>query len=143
MKLVDLLRLRLMDPVLDAIWDDMLSGWATQDTEAREGLRRWVRQKRDDFLAFAGECLDEEELEQFAALQYIEFRASWQAINNRINYSMVATGVTDPRLVYRSALMSQLLGALEGVLDTGSVSRIMQFLAEPIAARRRGDVVAA
>jgi len=142
MKLVEALRLRLMDPVLDGIWEEMLSGWATQDPEERDGLRQWVRQKRDDFLTFAGECLDDEELEQFAALQYIELRAYWQAINNRINYAMVSTGTTDPRLVYRSALMSQLLGALEGVLDTGSVSRIMQFLAEPISARRRGEVAA-
>jgi hypothetical protein len=141
MKLVDVLRLRLTDPVLDVIWEEMLAGWGTANDEEREGLRAWVRRKRDDFLTFAAECVDEEELEQYAALQYIELRAHWQSINNRLNYAMVSAGTTDPRLVYRSALMSQLLGALEGVLDPGSVSRIMQFLSEPIATRAAASAV--
>jgi hypothetical protein len=142
MKLVDVLRLRLTDPVLEVIWDEMLAGWNTSNDDERAALRGWVRRKRDDFLAFASECVDDEELEQYAALQYIELRAHWQAINNRLNYAMVTSGSTDPRLVYRSALMSQLLGALEGVLDASSVSRIMSFLAEPIAARRRDEAAA-
>jgi hypothetical protein len=44
--------------------------------------------------------------------------------------------------VYRSALMSQLLGALEGLLDPVSVGRIMSFLSEPIATRPREAVAA-
>jgi hypothetical protein len=39
--------------------------------------------------------------------------------------------------------MSQLLGALEGVLDPASVSRIMTFLSEPISVRRRDEAAAA
>ena len=143
MKLVDVLRLRLTDPVLEVIWDEMLDGWGTASDDERSMWRAWVRRKRDDFLAFAAACVDEEELEQYAALQYIELRAHWQGINNRLNYSMVTAGSTDPRLVYRSALMSQLLGALEGVLDPASVSRIMTFLSEPISVRRRDEAAAA
>ncbi|MCU0698680.1 MAG: hypothetical protein MUC96_19435 [Myxococcaceae bacterium] len=142
MKLVDVLRLRLTDPVLEVIWDEMLAGWSTATDAERATLGAWVRRKRDDFLAFAAECVDDDELEQYAALQYIELRAHWQSINNRLNYAMVTAGSTDPRLVYRSAMMSQLLGAVEGVLDPASVSRIMSFLSEPISARRRDEAAA-
>jgi hypothetical protein len=142
MKLVDVLRVRLTDPVLESIWEEMLAGWSTSSEEERGVLRSWVQRKRDDLLAFAAECVDEEELEQYAALQYIEFRAQWQALNNRINYAMVTSGATHPGLVYRSALMSQLLGALEGLLDPVSVGRIMSFLSEPIATRPREAVAA-
>jgi hypothetical protein len=143
MTLVDMLRLRLQDPVLEIVWQEMLTGWTSAKDDEREALRDWVRRKRDDFLAFASECVEAEELEQYAALQYIEMRAHWQGINNRINYAMVMTGQTDVRLVYRSAMMSQLLGVLEGVLDTASVSRIMNFLAEPISAKPRGEAATA
>jgi hypothetical protein len=142
MTLVEKLRLRLQNPVLESIWKEMLAGWDTAKGDEREVLEDWVRRKRDEFLSFAGECIEEEELEQYAALQYIEMRASWQAINNRINYAMVRTGETDSRLVYRSALMSQLLGVLEGVLDAGSVSRIMHFLSEPVMTTHSEETVA-
>jgi len=138
-----MLKLRLQDPVLEIVWQEMLSGWASSKEDERAALRDWVRGKRDDFLSFASECTEEEELEQYAALQYIEMRAHWQGINNRINYAMVLTGQTDVRLVYRSAIMSQLLGVLEGVLDPGSVSRIMNFLAEPVTTKRSGEALAA
>ncbi len=100
--------------------------------EQREELFFKVDQRRKAFEDSVLNVDEEDDLHYMFAVMYIELKSSWILMNNQINYGMIKSGECDMVTMYRAALTSQLLYELEPMLRQTDVSKITDFLAEPM-----------
>ncbi len=100
--------------------------------EQREELFFKVDQRRKAFEDSVLNVDEEDDLHYMFAVMYIELKSSWILMNNQINYGMVKSGECDMVTMYSAALTSQLLYELEPMLRQTDVSKITDFLAEPM-----------
>lgn len=66
------------------------------------------------------------------AVRFIELKSHWILLNTQINYKLVSKGEVDMSLAYRASLISQLLEALEHLIEPEDIDRIIDFLSEPL-----------
>ena len=100
--------------------------------EQREELFSMVDQRRKAFEDSVLNVDEEDDLHYMFAVMYIELKSSWILMNNQINYGMIKSGECDMVTMYRATLVSQLLYELEPMLRQDDVSKITDFLAEPM-----------
>lgn len=100
--------------------------------DQREDLFLKVDQRRKAFEESVLNVDEEGDLHYMFAVMYIELKSSWILMNNQINYGMVKSGECDMVTMYSAALTSQLLYELEPMLRQTDVSKITDFLAEPM-----------
>lgn len=123
----------LLDPKLEASWEECLANWEDGTPEQIEAARTWIQQYRDQFLTLARDIVDDSEmLATMIAIRYIEHKAQWTFFNNVINYGLMARGECNFEIIYRSTLISSLIEALEPLLKYQDFENITSFLAEPI-----------
>lgn len=75
---------------------------------------------------------DDEEVVTSAAIAYIDLKSRWIALNTKINYETVTSGVCVPKDAFRASSLSMLLNALEEQINQEDIDKITEFLAEPI-----------
>ncbi len=92
----------------------------------------WMSALRTDLITLIQEIEDPEEVAMTLAINYIELKSRWIAINTKINYQNFRTGSCDSATALRGAAISQLLALVEGLLTPEDIEQITAFLAEPI-----------
>jgi hypothetical protein len=122
----------LHDPALERAWDECFASWGDADDDARDRVRRWVAALRDQLVAMASEVGDCAELEVSIAMRYIELKSHWMTANTWIQYAVQRRGRADGEMVYRAAVVSLLLGAIEPLLRSDDLDEISRFLASPL-----------
>lgn len=123
---------RLNDPNLESSIRDALLSWPDADQQLVERTVAWVKTLRDELVSLCREIDDDEQIEQNLAINYIELKTRWIAINTRINYQLFRTGSNEPESVFRATGVSMLLAHVESLLSAGDIAQITDFLAQPI-----------
>jgi len=131
MKLQDTID-QLKDGSLEQVSREALSSYQGANPADVEKLVKWTQSLRDDLVTLIKEIDDEDEVAMTLAINYIELKSRWIAINTKINYQNFRTGSCDPVSALRAAAISQLLAKVESLLSQGDIDQITQFLAEPI-----------
>ncbi len=122
---------RLRDPLLKAAWDSILASWTEGSEYQRAELLRWVRDSAEHFAQFAEDVQDEEELNLYVGLRFIEAMSQWQMLNTQINYQVARRGFADPVLQYKSLLLSTVTDALAQIVPPSQMDAIRGVIATP------------
>lgn len=104
---------------------------ATQTT-----IDRCVDQVRDEQQTFAAairEIDDDGEIATVLAINYIELKSRWIALNTKINYQTFRTGQCETVDALCASATSLLLQQIESLIDTKDIEKITAFLAQPVA----------
>jgi len=125
----------LLAPELRRNWEDTLAEWTEAAPGQAEAILDRMVSVRDEFLQAARDIDDPETLDMVAAIRYIEMKSHWIMLNTQVNYITVFKGETDLGIAYQASLVSQLLEALEKLIDEQDVHRIIEFLSEPLTLR--------
>lgn len=97
---------------------------------------RCVTQVRDDQNAFAAairEIDDDGEIATVLAINYIELKSRWIALNTKINYQTFRTGQCETVDALCASATSLLLQQVESLLEQSDIDKITAFLAQPVA----------
>lgn len=125
----------LSAPLLMRNWQETLNEW----TDAGPGQAQAVLERmvilRDEFVQASRDIDDPETLDMVAAIRYIGLKSHWIMLNTQVNYIMAFKGETDMALAYQASLVSQLLEVLERLIDEQDVTRIIEFLSQPVTAK--------
>lgn len=123
---------KLKDPGFDANLRECLSCYTAGNPTDCEKIAKWVGALRDDLVTLINEIGDLEEIRMTLAVNYIEIKSRWIALNTKMNYQNFRTGSCDPVTALRGCGMSQLVALIEGLLTQQEIDQITEFLAEPI-----------
>lgn len=100
--------------------------------DAVERTIEWIKTLRHDLLALLKEVDDDEQIEQTMAINYVELKSRWIAINTKVNYQMFRTGQFDVETALRGTSASMFLAEVEALLDPRDIAAITEFLAQPL-----------
>lgn len=92
----------------------------------------WFNALRGDLVNLMREVEDEMQMEETLAVNYVELKSRWIAINTKVNYQVFRTGLFDPETAMRGTAASMLLGEIERLLDPKDIAAIAEFLAQPL-----------
>ena len=109
-----------------------LSSWPDATKELLDEAIEYVSDIQRRFITLAETVDSEEELPNTLAINYIELKSHWIALNTKINYSMFKTGSCDSLDPLKATAVSQLLAAIEEFLSPDEIGTITDFLAEPV-----------
>jgi len=102
------------------------------DANVAAELSNWVTSIAEDFLTLLREIDHPEQIDATTAIQYIEIKSHWIALNTKMNYQLARQGQADPMVILKGAAISQFLGALEPLINPGDIEAITDFLSEPL-----------
>ena len=122
----------LQDPAFEPMVREALMTWDNPDPRVVERTLAWIRAMRHDLVALL-ESIDDEQAPETIAINYIELKTRWIALNTKVNYQQFRTGVSDPEIAFRGTACSMLLGQVESLLTADDITKITEFLAQPIA----------
>jgi hypothetical protein len=131
--LLHVMETALASPTLIENWRDTLKEWTEASEEQRAAIFDWTMAMRDQFLEASRDIDDPETLDMVLAVRYIEMKSHWILLNTQINYGLASKGEADMNLAYRASLISQLLEALELLIEPEDIDRIIDFLSEPLS----------
>ncbi len=83
-------------------------------------------------LLSCAEIDDQEDLDYYTAVQYVELKARWIQMNLRLSYQAVRTGQGNPKMLMKASGTTALLVALEPFVSKSYVSQIQTLLAQPV-----------
>lgn len=98
-----------------------------------ESSVRWVVAMRDELSRTLKEIDDDGDAAMALAIQYVELKSKWIALNTKMNYSMFRTGACEIGDMCRGSAVSQLLAHIEPLLDDKDIEKITEFLAQPLS----------
>jgi hypothetical protein len=75
---------------------------------------------------------DAEEIATLIAINYIELKTRWIALNTRINYSLFKHGSCETSDALNASAVSGLIGHLENMLSNEDIETITDFLSRPL-----------
>lgn len=75
---------------------------------------------------------DPQEISVLIAINYIELKTHWIALNTKINYSVFKTGACDTEDALQASSVSALIGLLESLLTPTDIETITDFLSQPL-----------
>lgn len=75
---------------------------------------------------------DPEEISVLIAINYIELKTNWIALNTKINYSVFKTGACETDDALQASSVSAVIGLLESLLTPTDIETITDFLAQPL-----------
>lgn len=123
---------RLSSQRLESEIRNGLASWDNPDPAHIEEAIAWFRHVRDDMVAVLREVEDDDQAKETLAINYIEVKSRWIAINTKINYQNFRLGSCDPIDAFRGTAISMMLVELEQVLDPDDIEKITEFLAQPV-----------
>lgn len=93
---------------------------------------RWTGEIRDGLVTLVRAIEDPEEIETTLAINYVELKSKWIALNTKINYTVFRSGACDPVDALRASGVSTLLVTIEDILEQEDIEKITEFLAQPL-----------
>lgn len=123
---------RLKDGSLAASIHESLMSWPAVQVADVERIVKWTMALRDDLVNLIQEIGDPDEVTMTLAINYIELKSRWIAMNTKMNYQTFRTGSCDTLLALRGAATSALLAHVESLLSSDDIDQITQFLSEPV-----------
>jgi len=75
---------------------------------------------------------DPEEIAVLIAINYIELKTKWIALNTKINYSTFKTGVCETEDALDASSISAVIGLLETLITAPDIETITDFLSQPL-----------
>lgn len=93
----------------------------------------WVMGMRNELLALLRTIEDPEQIIETLAINYIELKTKWIALNTKANYHIFRTGMQDADAAFRGCGCSLLLGDVERLLMPSDIQKITEFLSQPVA----------
>jgi hypothetical protein len=119
----------LNNPKLAEDWQSMAEAYSE---EIAQSALQWVRRRRDDFIRAIQEINDEEDFNLLLAIQFIELKSHWMMLNTKMNYEIFRGKDPEEETVLRGSLISFLIEAIESFIDEEDLSKITEFLAQPV-----------
>lgn len=123
---------KLTDPAFRALLKEQLGSWEGADPAAIDRTVAWILQLREDLVSLIRTIDDDEQIAETMAINYIEIKTRWIALNTKINYQTFRQGACDPELAFRGTACSGLLAEVETLLTPDDVMKITEFLAQPV-----------
>lgn len=123
---------KLTDPAFRALIKEQLTSWEGADPAAIDRTIAWVLQIREDLVSLIRTIDDDEQISETLAINYIEIKTRWIALNTKINYQTFRLGSCDPELAFRGTACSGLMGEVETLLEPDDITKITEFLAQPV-----------
>jgi hypothetical protein len=93
----------------------------------------WVMGMRRELLTLLRTIDDPEQIIETLAINYIELKTKWIALNTKANYHIFRTGAPDAAAAFRGCGCSLLLGDVERLLMPSDIQKITEFLSQPVA----------
>lgn len=125
----------LLDPAIERAWEELLSSWTDAEDDRPAKTLAWCVDLRDEAMGHFRDVFDPDDLETCVMWMHSSLKMRWSIQNTRAQYQMASGGV-DPELMYRNALLSNLIRNLEGLLQFRDVEYVTAAIAEPIARLR-------
>lgn len=123
---------QLTDPALGQQIAEALRTWPNADAGDIAKTVDWVMAVRSNFVSLLREVDDDGELVTTLAINYIELKSHWIALNTKINYQNFRRGACDSRVAFQATGISMLLGQLESMIEQSDLDKITEFLAAPV-----------
>jgi hypothetical protein len=123
---------QLTDPGFRPALSEALSSWENAHPAAIDRTLAWVMQLREELVSLIRTIDDDEQIAETLAINYIEIKTRWIALNTKINYQTFRLGACDPELAFRGTACSCLLAEVEALLTPDDVIKITEFLAQPV-----------
>jgi hypothetical protein len=92
---------KLTDPAFRALLKEQLGTWEGADPAAIDRTIAWILQLREDLVSLIRTIDDDEQIAETLAINYIEIKTRWIALNTKINYQTFRQGACDPERVPR------------------------------------------
>jgi hypothetical protein len=92
-----------------------------------------VRDEQQSFAAAIREIDDDGEIATVLAINYIELKSRWIALNTKINYQTFRTGQCETVDALCASATSLLLQQIESLIDHSDIEKITAFLAQPVS----------
>jgi hypothetical protein len=122
----------LLAPELGVSIHGALMTWPDVQTADADRVTKWALALRDDLVNLIREIGDPDEVKMTLAINYIELKSRWIALNTKMNYQTFRTGSCDTITALRGAALSAVVGKVEELLTQNDIEEITQFLSEPI-----------
>jgi hypothetical protein len=123
---------KLHDPALERDITEALKSWPDADPRDVERTARWMLGLRDDLVSLVRTIDDPDEIVTTLAINYIELKTRWIAINTKVNYQTFRTGSCESVAAMRGTAISMLLGAVEALVSEADIEKITDFLSQPV-----------
>lgn len=107
--------------------------WPDVEEQLVERTVALVAGMRDDFVELIQTIDDEDEVDTTMAIQYVELKSRWIALNTKINYTTFRHGTCDASDALAAASVSAFLAEVESLLAQEDIDKITEFLAQPIS----------
>lgn len=108
------------DQILQDIEDTLLG---LEDESDKEYIRNWIFSRMDEFINRCKLVNEDEELPNLLMWFYIQMKTEWSQINTEIQYQPMVSDEPDMVLIFKSSILSQLLGSVENLLRYVDVER--------------------
>jgi hypothetical protein len=92
-----------------------------------------IRDEQGSFAAALREIDDDGEIATVLAINYIELKSRWIALNTKINYQTFRTGQCETVDALCASATSLLLQQIESLIDQRDIDKITAFLAQPVS----------
>lgn len=109
-----------------------LSSWEGASPSQIEKTLDSVDRTRERLIDVLKTVEDPEEISVLIAINYIELKTRWIALNTKINYSVFKTGSCETEDALQASSVSALIGLLESLLNQTDIETITDFLAQPL-----------
>jgi hypothetical protein len=123
---------QLNNPAFEVQLREALAAWENAPQDLIDKTVTFVLHLRDELVSLCREIEDGEQIEQTLAINYIELKSRWIAINTRVNYQTFRTGKCDVESAFRGTGVSMFLAEVETLISQDDISKITDFLAQPI-----------
>lgn len=117
------------DQILQDIEDTLLG---LDDESDKEYIRNWIFSRMDEFINRCKLVNEDEELPNLLMWFYIQMKTEWSQINTEIQYQPMVSEEPDMVLIFKSSILSQLLGSVENLLRYVDVERAVNFMSNPV-----------
>ena len=116
----------------DELRQTLMESGAPDEAEL-ERTMAWITAVRDGLVSELSTIADEDDLESTLAINYIELKSRWIAMNTQLNYQMFKHGTPSTEVMQRAFSTTFLLVQIEKVLGPEDIEKITDFLSEPIS----------
>jgi hypothetical protein len=109
-----------------------LSSWDGATPEQIERAIALVQTTTKRLIEVLNAVEDPDENSVLIAINYIELKTKWIALNTKINYSVFKTGGCETEDALHASSISALIGLLETLITATDIETITDFLSQPL-----------
>jgi hypothetical protein len=124
---------KLTRPTLEASIRESMAGYPGADGPMIDRTVDWVMHLRKDLVGLLASIGDDEQIVETLAINYIELKTRWIALNTKTNYQLFRTGSSEPEVALRGFACSALLADVEALLSADDITKITEFLSTPVS----------